>query len=382
MKSDANCEIIELDDGCYQVSIFMGRFYTYESKDLNETIIKKWLENLYCIKEATEKSRRGFVKSLYFSNIKAAKNCEKDINNAQATFSYTKCHGRYFKSLRIPKEELYILEIDYKEMEINLAKSFNDTLSYWNDNNRTCQSKLTECELGYITKIAFDEERALDTLMDQLYAIQLHYQELKKQEENTDVLHGVKQKIHVGDVMVQGGQYFDFTKKEEEETPLVDHPSKEKIKKLKKKLKKEKKRNKKLSKKKQQQPPILLTNDLLKQINPNLNNFDFGGGIIVKDRIKFGDTTTVYKMPEHIIKMHEEIAREKKEKEKPTGDDDDDEEDVTLCKICYDKKKNTAFNPCGHYSSCRECAEEIQIKTNECPICRKTIISLSHIFES
>ena len=42
-----------------------------------------------------------------------------------------------------------------------------------------------------------------------------------------------------------------------------------------------------------------------------------------------------------------------------------------LCKICLDKNSEIIFRPCGHFASCNTFA----ISLNNCPMCRKEIIS-------
>ena len=42
-----------------------------------------------------------------------------------------------------------------------------------------------------------------------------------------------------------------------------------------------------------------------------------------------------------------------------------------LCKICLDKNSEIVFRPCGHFASCNTCA----ISLNNCPMCRKEIVS-------
>lgn len=46
-----------------------------------------------------------------------------------------------------------------------------------------------------------------------------------------------------------------------------------------------------------------------------------------------------------------------------------------ICVICLNNRRNTAFNPCGHYLCCNECASELFNKYTfakpGCPICRK-----------
>jgi E3 ubiquitin-protein ligase XIAP len=50
--------------------------------------------------------------------------------------------------------------------------------------------------------------------------------------------------------------------------------------------------------------------------------------------------------------------------------DMDNDKDFDLkCNICLINKKNVAYEPCGHVSSCRSCASRM----NTCPICRTPI---------
>ena len=43
--------------------------------------------------------------------------------------------------------------------------------------------------------------------------------------------------------------------------------------------------------------------------------------------------------------------------------------DDELCLICMTEKKNMAFIPCGHLSTCEECS--IKYKDDKCIVCRK-----------
>ncbi|XP_077982701.1 E3 ubiquitin-protein ligase MYLIP-like [Glandiceps talaboti] len=51
-------------------------------------------------------------------------------------------------------------------------------------------------------------------------------------------------------------------------------------------------------------------------------------------------------------------------------------EESLNCKICMDKKMNTAFCPCGHMVCCRKCASQC----TECPVCRSEIKWLQTIY--
>lgn len=50
--------------------------------------------------------------------------------------------------------------------------------------------------------------------------------------------------------------------------------------------------------------------------------------------------------------------------------------DQRLCKICYNEELQVLPIPCGHFSSCRNCAS----KTLQCPVCRKRIEKLESAF--
>lgn len=54
-----------------------------------------------------------------------------------------------------------------------------------------------------------------------------------------------------------------------------------------------------------------------------------------------------------------------------TGDD--------ACVVCLSAPKNTTVLPCRHMCLCRDCAEELRLQTNKCPICRAPVSSLLKI---
>ena len=39
------------------------------------------------------------------------------------------------------------------------------------------------------------------------------------------------------------------------------------------------------------------------------------------------------------------------------------------CKVCFDALMDTVFLPCGHFLTCKECADKLRV----CSICRETI---------
>ncbi|XP_057546609.1 probable E3 ubiquitin-protein ligase LUL3 [Amaranthus tricolor] len=57
------------------------------------------------------------------------------------------------------------------------------------------------------------------------------------------------------------------------------------------------------------------------------------------------------------------------------NDDDPGKE----CVICMTEPKNTAVMPCRHLCMCSDCAKELRLQTNKCPICRQPISELIEI---
>ncbi|KAL2468570.1 putative E3 ubiquitin-protein ligase [Forsythia ovata] len=49
------------------------------------------------------------------------------------------------------------------------------------------------------------------------------------------------------------------------------------------------------------------------------------------------------------------------------------------CVICMTEEKNTAVLPCRHMCMCSECAKELRLQSNKCPICRQPIHELLEI---
>lgn len=62
-----------------------------------------------------------------------------------------------------------------------------------------------------------------------------------------------------------------------------------------------------------------------------------------------------------------------------TGANEDQDEaasnvdDNDVCVICLTNKNDTTLLPCKHMCVCHECATQLQMKTNKCPICRTPI---------
>ncbi|KAK6913880.1 hypothetical protein RJ641_021201 [Dillenia turbinata] len=59
--------------------------------------------------------------------------------------------------------------------------------------------------------------------------------------------------------------------------------------------------------------------------------------------------------------------------------DFDDSDPGKECVICMTEPKDTAVLPCRHMCMCSECAKELRIQSNKCPICRQPIEELIEI---
>ncbi|KAM1086858.1 hypothetical protein ACFX2B_012310 [Malus domestica] len=57
----------------------------------------------------------------------------------------------------------------------------------------------------------------------------------------------------------------------------------------------------------------------------------------------------------------------------------DDTEPGKECVICMTEPKDTAVLPCRHMCMCSDCAKELRIQSNKCPICRQPIEELIEI---
>ncbi|CAN0856498.1 Probable E3 ubiquitin-protein ligase LUL4 [Linum grandiflorum] len=62
-----------------------------------------------------------------------------------------------------------------------------------------------------------------------------------------------------------------------------------------------------------------------------------------------------------------------------SAEDFDDTEPGKECVICMTEPKDTAVLPCRHMCMCSECAKELRIQSNKCPICRQPIEELIEI---
>ncbi|XP_013387951.1 E3 ubiquitin-protein ligase BRE1-like [Lingula anatina] len=52
-----------------------------------------------------------------------------------------------------------------------------------------------------------------------------------------------------------------------------------------------------------------------------------------------------------------------------------------VCSICKIKKKDCAFQPCGHYQACAACADHILTTTRVCPVCNRHLTNVMKIYE-
>lgn len=57
----------------------------------------------------------------------------------------------------------------------------------------------------------------------------------------------------------------------------------------------------------------------------------------------------------------------------------DDKDSGKECVICMTEPKDTAVLPCRHMCMCSECAKELRLQSNKCPICRQPIEELLEI---
>jgi len=51
------------------------------------------------------------------------------------------------------------------------------------------------------------------------------------------------------------------------------------------------------------------------------------------------------------------------------------------CTICMDAPVDTVFVPCGHMAACGPCAKRLG-KRPPCPVCRKKIKLVQHVFRA
>jgi len=54
--------------------------------------------------------------------------------------------------------------------------------------------------------------------------------------------------------------------------------------------------------------------------------------------------------------------------------------EIKECQVCWDAEPNTAFVPCGHAVTCRECANTIVRTQGTCPMCRQRTNSVLRIY--
>eukprot|EP00830_Metopus_es_P014589 TRINITY_DN3928_c0_g1_i1.p1 TRINITY_DN3928_c0_g1~~TRINITY_DN3928_c0_g1_i1.p1 ORF type:complete len:176 (+),score=37.11 TRINITY_DN3928_c0_g1_i1:202-729(+) len=69
-------------------------------------------------------------------------------------------------------------------------------------------------------------------------------------------------------------------------------------------------------------------------------------------------------------------SKEKKAEEKKSKD-----AEPKLCQICFIKKPEVVFIPCGHFGTCITCAEEISKKKKVCPFCKLPFKEITKLFQ-
>ena len=56
------------------------------------------------------------------------------------------------------------------------------------------------------------------------------------------------------------------------------------------------------------------------------------------------------------------------------------DEEAHFCTICWEKEIDAVFLPCGHLSTCEECARQMQ--NHDCPLCRKTVKQVVKVWKT
>ena len=69
------------------------------------------------------------------------------------------------------------------------------------------------------------------------------------------------------------------------------------------------------------------------------------------------------------LENNRDIRKKTKEEAPPDSTMCTSDEDRVMCKICFDNPLQITFVPCGHFSTCSDCATRVV----NCPICRKHI---------
>ena len=54
--------------------------------------------------------------------------------------------------------------------------------------------------------------------------------------------------------------------------------------------------------------------------------------------------------------------------------------EMGTCQICYDKKIDCIFLPCGHARTCEDCATRIKNSGQPCPYCGKGVSTTYRIY--
>lgn len=58
-----------------------------------------------------------------------------------------------------------------------------------------------------------------------------------------------------------------------------------------------------------------------------------------------------------------------------------EDDDENACQLCYERKINVKFSPCGHAYVCCDCCERLKFTSPQhtCPLCRSKILSVNKI---
>ena len=65
-----------------------------------------------------------------------------------------------------------------------------------------------------------------------------------------------------------------------------------------------------------------------------------------------------------------------------TSEDEEESDNEKTCKICFEKKINTAVVPCGHACMCIGCSKSVMEKNAKCPICTNNITQILKLFNA
>jgi len=66
------------------------------------------------------------------------------------------------------------------------------------------------------------------------------------------------------------------------------------------------------------------------------------------------------------------------------NNNDDESKNITIgnCIVCWDKTCNCSFCPCGHVTTCYECAVLLYLTRDGCPVCRQYVTHIQPLYFS